>query len=394
MKSETIYEIMLSVLSGDATEDEHRLLNEWLACSEANRRLFGQMSELYRGFGTVGKQDDSEYDVEQAWIRVRNQTVEKKKKFNLKAWLPYAALVAIAFSIGLYFMNRPAEPDWTAEADVLKNINQPTLLLDTGERIPLKQDSFSIQQGNMVIRNHLAGRLSYESDREQPSDEEKLSWNHLVIPKGNVYELELADGTHVWLNAESELSYPTRFSGEMREVRLKGEAFFDVTKNQDIPFVVRTDEVAVRVLGTSFNVSAYQSDQMARVTLVGGSVAVKVDGGEEFRIVPSEQFCYNKEKHESGIRVVDTDLYTSWVKGEYIFRSATLDEIFNKLLHWYDFTVCYENDKLRYKRFSLSVDRRINLTQLLDLISFTSDVKLEQGEGNIIYVKQQKREEV
>ena len=365
MKSETIYEIMLSVLSEDATEDEHRLLNEWLACSEANRKQFEQVGELYRSFETVGKQNDSEYDVEQAWMRVRNQTVEKKKKFNLKGWLPYAALVAIAFSIGLYFMNRPAEPDWTAGADVLKNINQPTLLLDNGERIPLKQDSFSIQQGNMVIRNNLVGQLSYESDREQPSDEEKLSWNHLVIPKGNAYELELADGTHVWLNAESELSYPTRFAGEMREVRLKGEAFFDVAKNPDCPFVVRTDEVAVQVLGTSFNVSAY----------------------------PSEQFCYNKESRKSGIRVVDTDLYTSWVKGEYIFKDAALEEIFNKLLHWYDFTVRYQNEQLKDKRFSLVIDRKISLEQLLELISFTSDVKLERSQGNIIYVKQ-KREEV
>ena len=393
MKSETIYEIMLSVLSEDATEDEHRLLNEWLACSEANRKQFEQVGELYRSFETVGKQDDSEYDVEQAWMRVRNQTVEKKKKFNLKGWLPYAALVAILFSVGLYFMNRSAEQDWTVEVDVLKNINQPTLLLDNGERIPLKQDSFSIQQGNMVIRNNLVGQLSYESDREQPSDEEKLSWNHLVIPKGNAYELELADGTHVWLNAESELSYPTRFAGEMREVRLKGEAFFDVAKNPDCPFVVRTDEVAVQVLGTSFNVSAYQSEQMARVTLVGGSVVVKANGGEEFRIVPSEQFCYNKESRKSGIRVVDTDLYTSWVKGEYIFKDAALEEIFNKLLHWYDFTVRYQNEQLKDKRFSLVIDRKISLEQLLELISFTSDVKLERSQGNIIYVKQ-KREEV
>lgn len=393
MKSETIYEIMLSVLSEDATEDEHRLLNEWLACSEANRKQFEQVGELYRSFETVGKQNDSEYDVEQAWMRVRNQTVEKKKKFNLKGWLPYAALVAILFSVGLYFMNRSAEQDWTVEVDVLKNINQPTLLLDNGERIPLKQDSFSIQQGNMVIRNNLVGQLSYESDREQPSDEEKLSWNHLVIPKGNAYELELADGTHVWLNAESELSYPTRFAGEMREVRLKGEAFFDVAKNPDCPFVVRTDEVAVQVLGTSFNVSAYQSEQMARVTLVGGSVAVKANGGEEFRSVPSEQFCYNKESRKSGIRVVDTDLYTSWVKGEYIFKDAALEEIFNKLLHWYDFTVRYQNEQLKDKRFSLVIDRKISLEQLLELISFTSDVKLERSQGNIIYVKQ-KREEV
>ena len=98
MKSETIYEIMLSVLSEDATEDEHRLLNEWLACSEANRKQFEQVGELYRSFETVGKQDDSEYDVEQAWMRVRNQTVEKKKKFNLKGWL--------LMRLGRYFVFR------------------------------------------------------------------------------------------------------------------------------------------------------------------------------------------------------------------------------------------------------------------------------------------------
>ena len=393
MKSETIYEIMLSVLSEDATEDEHRLLNEWLACSEANRRQFEQVGELYRSFETVGKQDDSEYDVEQAWMRVRNQTVEKKKKFNLKTWLPYAALVAIAFSIGLYFMNRPAEPDWTAEADVLKNINQPTLLLDNGERIPLKQDSFSIQQGNMVIRNNLVGQLSYESDREQPSDEEKLSWNHLVIPKGNAYELELADGTHVWLNAESELSYPTRFAGEMREVRLKGEAFFDVAKNPDCPFVVRTDEVAVQVLGTSFNVSAYQSEQMARVYnpypgLTAFLIITELLGGDNPEFFATIRFYSHRTSYQC-----DTDLYTSWVKGEYIFKDAALEEIFNKLLHWYDFTVRYQNEQLKDKRFSLVIDRKISLEQLLELISFTSDVKLERSQGNIIYVKQ-KREEV
>ena len=391
MKSETIYEIMLSVLAGEATGDEHRLLNEWLARSEANKREFEQMSKLYRSFEVVGKQDDSEFDVGLAWMKVRSQTVDKKRKkkqFDLKRWLSYAALVAVLFTVGFYFMDRPAEREWIAGSDVLENINQPTLLLDNGEQIPLKQDSFSIQQGNTKIRNNLVGQLSYESDKKPSSGEEKQSWNHLMIPKGNAYELELADGTHVWLNAESELSYPTRFTGETREVRLRGEAFFDVAKNPDCPFVVRTDDVAVRVLGTSFNVSAYRSEQTASVTLVGGSVAVKANKGEEFRIVPSEQFCYDKNSRKSGIQVVDTEQYTSWTKGEYVFKNATLDEIFNKLLHWYDFSVRYQNEQLKNKHFSLVVDRRISLEQLLELISFTSDVQLEQNQGNIIIVKQ------
>ena len=392
MKSETIYEIILSVLSGEATGEEQRLLKEWLARSEANRRQFEQVSKLYRDFNVTDKADNLDYDVEQAWKKVSRQTVERKKQFKLKYWLSYAASLALLFSVGIYFMTRSVEQDWTVGTEELKNISQPTLLLDNGEQIPLKQDSFSIQQGNMVIRNNLVGQLSYESDAEQPSEEKKLSWNHLVIPKGNASELELADGTHVWLNAESELSYPTCFAGEKREVRLKGEAYFDVAKNPDCPFVVKTDDVEVRVLGTSFNVSAYQSEQMAYVTLVGGSVAVKANNKDELRIVPSQQFCYDKKNHTSDVQIVDTDLYTSWIKGEYIFKNATLDEIFNKLLHWYDFSVRYEDELLKDKRFSLLVDRQISLSQLLELISFTSNVKLEQNEGNIIYVKQKKEE--
>ena len=161
MKSETIYEIMLSVLAGEATGDEHRLLNEWLARSEANKREFEQMSKLYRSFEAVGKQDDSEFDVGLAWMKVRSQTVDKKRKkkqFDLKRWLSYAALVAVLFTVGFYFMDRPAEREWIAGSDVLENINQPTLLLDNGEQIPLKQDSFSIQQGNTKIRNNLVGQ--------------------------------------------------------------------------------------------------------------------------------------------------------------------------------------------------------------------------------------------
>lgn len=393
MKSETIYEIMLSVLSGEATADERCLLDEWLARSEANRRQYEQVGRLYRSFPVTAKQDASGYDVEQAWKAVSSRTV-RKKTFDLKRWLPYAALVAVVLSAGVYWMGRPVEKGWTAGIGTLENISQPTLLLENGERIPLKQDSFSIRQGNMMVCNHPSGQLSYKPDHHSDSCEEESTWNHLAIPKGNAYELELADGTHVWLNAESELSYPTRFTGDVREVRLKGEAFFDVAKNPDCPFVVRTDEVAVRVLGTSFNVSSYRSEQTASVTLVRGAVSVQADGGEAFRMAPSEQFRYDKESHESDIHVVDTDLYTSWIKGEYIFRDTPLDKIFDKLSHWYDFSVRYQDNRLRNKRFSFVVDRTISLEQLLDLVSFTSDVKLEQGEGKVIYVKQEKREEV
>ena len=166
---------------------------------------------------------------------------------------------------------------------------------------------------------------------------------------------------------------------------------FDVAENPEKPFRVLTHEIEVKVLGTSFNVSAYESERFASVTLVGGSVAVQTDKGEQFRIIPSEQFTHDGQSHASTIKKVDTDLYTSWTRGEYIFKDATLEDIFGKLSHWYDFTVQYQDEQLRQKRFSVVVDRSISLDQLLELISFTSDIELEQHQGNII-VKRKGRE--
>ena len=364
MKHENdIYALILAVLTGEATDEERHVLDAWLAESEEHRRQFAQVEHLYRLAHARHQVTDEAYDIERAWQQVRRQTVGKKQVWI--RWLSYAAAVAMKVDE--------------------QNLDQPVLMLENGKQIPLKQDSFSIQHGNTLIQNNSQNQLSYKKiEKNSVSKTEEITWNRLVIPKGNAYELELADGTHVWLNAESELTYPTRFPNDIREVKLKGEAYFDVAKNPEKPFRVLTNEIEVKVLGTSFNVSAYESERFTSVTLVGGSVAVQTDKGEHYRIVPSEQFTHDGQSHQSTIKKVDTDLYTSWTRGEYIFKDATLEDIFDKLSHWYDFTVKYQHDQLRGKRFSLVVDRKISLNQLLELISFTSDVQLEQYQGNII----------
>ena len=389
MKHENdIYALILAVLTGEATDEERHVLEAWLAESEENRRQFEQVEHLYRLAHARHQVTDEAYDIERAWQQVRRQTVGKKQVWM--RWLSYAAAVAILVAVGFVWW-KPATPERMAKVDE-QNLDQPVLMLENGKQIPLKQDSFSIQHGNTLIQNNSQNQLSYKKiEKNSASKTEEITWNRLVIPKGNAYELELADGTHVWLNAESELTYPTRFPNGIREVKLKGEAYFDVAENPEKPFRVQTNEVNVKVLGTSFNVSAYESERFTSVTLIGGSVAVQTDKGEHYRIVPSEQFTHDGQSHQSAIRKVDTDLYTSWTRGEYIFKDVTLEDIFGKLSHWYDFTVQYQDEQLRQKRFSVVVDRSISLDQLLELISFTSDIELEQHQGNII-VKRKGRE--
>lgn len=148
----------------------------------------------------------------------------------------------------------------------------------------------------------------------------------------------------------------------------------------------------VRVLGTSFNVSCYSSDNTFTTTLIEGSVAVKTDKNKTETITPSEQFTYDKRNAQTSTQIVNTELFTSWMNGEYIFKDTTLEEIVRKLQRWYDFSVRYEDESLKNNRYSLTADRNTNLDQLLEVISYTSTVKLERI-GHIINIKRIKEEE-
>lgn len=391
VNTENIYKIILAVLAEEATEEERAQLQAWLNMSEQNMLEFKQIERIYHLSEKSYTPTQKDFDVERAWMQVQQRITKKRHHLSMRYWLPYAAasLIGILFIIGgLYFIPQPISEDFVAQ-QTAEHFKEPTLLLEGGQQISLKEDSFLLHQNGVTIRNNKESQLSYK-EKEQQSIKE-ITWNRLVIPKGNAYELILADGTQVWLNAESELSYPTRFTGNTREVKLKGEAYFKVTKNAEQPFIVKTKEIDIRVLGTSFNVAAYQTDLTTSVTLVEGSVAVSTENGECHNIVPSEQFSYHKNINNTSIKTVDTNLYTSWMQGKYIFKDATLYEIFNKLAHWYDFTVEYRNEELQQKRYSLVIDRTINLHQLLELISYTSDVKMVQLGRNII-VEQEKQE--
>ena len=391
MKSETIYQIILSVLAGEATEQEQQTLLAWIGQSKANKHEFEKMKRLYQVSASKRKDKPAAYDVDQAWERVNRRTIGKKRDFTLKRWLPYAALVAILLSVGGYFIQKQVPSDFQAKVNV-EDIKEPTLLLENGERIPLSQENFAIQRENTLIRNN-SEKLTYETESKDVENGSQSPLNHLVIPKGSAYELKLADGTHVWLNAQSELTYPTRFSGCERRVKLKGEAYFDVTKDPDKPFFVETNGAEVKVLGTSFNVAGYEDESESSVTLIEGSVCVHVGDGEHFQISPDEQLTWDRQTRKTQKQTVDTRLFTSWIQGEYVFKDATLEDIFRKLHRWYDFSVTYDNEQLKQKRFSLAVDRKISLDQLLEIISYTSNVKLKRME-NGIHVKQEEKEEI
>lgn len=319
MNSETIYQIIHSILADEATDEERRIFTEWLDASDANRAEYEKLKRLYQV--TTHRSKNKTFNTEFAWQQVHKQTISKKKTFRLPVWTRYAAMVAIIVFTGMiYFSKQPAS---TIHEVNMEEFSQPTLLLENGEKIALTEESFSMQEKHVVIKNDAKNKLVYEPQEEE---EEKITIqnNHLVIPKGKTYQLLLSDGTRIWLNSETEITYPTRFVGNKREITLIGEAFFEVAKNKEKPFIVNANGMEVKVLGTSFNVSCYTADKTISTTLIEGSVSVKTENKKTVTITPSEQFTYNRDNAKTDIRIVNTELFTSWM----------MENISLKMQHW------------------------------------------------------------
>lgn len=310
--------------------------------------------------------------------------VTKKGSFNLYRFIQYAAMIAIALSIGVYYLSK----DKTNLTISVQNVQEPTLILGNSETIALNKGSFDIQKENTQIKNDdKKNRLSYQTQGELPENKT----HHLLIPHGQTYQIELSDGTVVTLNAESELIFPSRFETNQRHVKLKGEGFFQVAKDKNRPFIVETEQLDVRVLGTTFNVSCYNNEPVVRTTLVEGSVRIEQADITEI-LHPSEQYYYNKQTKRSGIGTVDTQMYTSWIQNEYLFRNATLEEVFMQLAHWYKFDIHYDNPNLKNNHFSFKVSRDMTLDQIITLINNTEQVFIERT-NHTIHIKNKRDHE-
>ena len=186
----------------------------------------------------------------------------------------------------------------------------------------------------------------------------------------------MEDGTKVWINSASRLRYPVVFSGNIREVYLEGEAYFEVQREGDRPFIVHSGEQKVTVLGTSFGISCYASEANDYTTLVSGKVKVDFERGKQsFVLEPGMQVAYNKESGMVRERRVDVAEFVAWKEGKYVFKQKRLEDILSTLSRWYDFEVFYQNSEMKEVLFSGELRRFDDFNYLLQLIERTSDVK-------------------
>ncbi|MBC5621965.1 MULTISPECIES: FecR domain-containing protein [Butyricimonas] len=379
-----ISEIIAAYLSGEVlSESERQEVEAWLRDHDGEKEV-----EVLRGMFRSARLVKEAPGTRGASVmkKIEAKVVSRRVGRKLKIRWSYSVAAAIAVllcSVLLYRWLGTNQENQVVPRDVRQNVNTSIahLKLNTGEVVELeKYDGKFIREDSVQIANENATLRYTSTDSVAP---EKVEFNTLVIPRGSEYNIVLADGTKVFLNAGSEISYPVVFAGDKREVKLKGEAYFEVRKDERRPFFVQAGDVQIQVLGTSFNVTAYPGRGRIETTLEEGKIQL-TDGRESVEVSPGKQAIYDIEDGRFEVKQVDTKLYTAWKDGYYKFDQMTLEDIMETLALWYDLNVFYRNPGVKSLEFTGRLRRYDEVVSLFEKLEQTGLVVFEVNGKNVI----------
>lgn len=378
-------------------EQEQQELDSWIGEDDSKKMLLKQLENQDKQYEVLQKfqrfaSQQSLAEFKKHHINVVHSTSRLSTKTRPLIYWSVAALVLVCSTIALYFM---ADRHTTNKADELsiaaKNIapgkDKAILKLSNGDYVILEDIAYGTSKnvnGLKIIKSP-DGEISYE-----PSGNTELSVmvNKIVTPKGGQYRIRLSDGTRVWLGAESELEYPLQFAGSSRQVKLSGEAFFEVTRHKGaddvhVPFQLILPQQTIDVLGTSFNVSAYPNDPINRTTLVKGKVKVTTSHSS-ITLEPGQQALVVKNDGTLQINQVDVRNMEEWKNRSFRFEEESIQEIMKKIARWYDVEISYEGD-VTTELFTGAVSKYENPSKVLKLLELTGKIKF-RIEGRRIIV--------
>ena len=302
---------------------------------------------------------------------------EDRPQARVIGWWKWAAAAAVVAGIAvtsylLWPAAKPAQPEVAVaepakQTDVLPGNNKARLILADNSSIVLDsiRNGTVSMQGQVAISKQQDGQLMYAAPgkTDEPALTASLLYNTSAIPRGGQYQLILADGSKVWLNAASSLRFPVAFAANERRVQLTGEGYFEVAKDADRPFIVQTQTADVRVLGTHFNVCAYP-DEAWKTTLLEGSVAVKRNASQVFLKPGNQAIVKGTGDNIALVREADIDEAIAWKEGFFHFKDADVVSVMNQLSRWYDVDIVYK-EAVQNKAFKGRITRNVRLSGLI-----------------------------
>jgi ferric-dicitrate binding protein FerR (iron transport regulator) len=378
----------------NASENPDKLLEELVKENPANSDSIRYAFEFIQ----VNLSDKTKLNSEDFNRILKNiQNSYRKKPYlrylNFIPQLRIAAVILIILSIGslvIYHQYAKDPLNQFAQSYAAEG-NQAMIVLSDGSKQVLKNNEsfidYNSTEGEVLIKNN-----NVEEIIENKNDVKDAVLNQVVVPYGQSQKILLSDGTLVQLNAGSTLTFPATFSGKTREVYLKGEGFFEVHKNEKIPFIVTTDYIDIKVLGTTFNVSAYDDEHFASTVLVEGKVNVsqknKMLANDEYTISPGQGCFYSVSDQKSVVNDVDVNNYILWRDGLYKFHDMPLIDIVRRVHKYYNLPIQIEDEKLANTLVSGKLVLSDDFSEVIQYLSKTMEGRYEKTKDGIYILKQ------
>lgn len=380
-----IERIIVKFITREASMEELDKLDVWLR-DKANEQVFNHF--VRTEYITLGGM--AEYDVERAKVAIRNRLDNKRRKKRITVYKRMAVAASIALVLGIVFFDfyREGPRQVLDEAPVViqAGSNKAILTLDNGNQVALEKG-----------KKYTSGKarsdgeeLVYDLEEDTNSSGAVSKYNYLTIPRGGQFFVQLSDSTEVWLNSDSKLKYPVKFlEGKIRQVELVyGEAYFKVspsTKHNGAEFHVLTKYQEVSVLGTEFNIKAYNGEDEISTTLVEGKVKIQKGAISEF-LKPNQQSRISPTSDFIEVNEVDLSQIVSWKQGLFAFNEESLGEIMTELARWYDVNVFFNSEQQKNFVFTGIVERTESIDKILNLIEATSagHIKFEIKDKTVI----------
>lgn len=367
--------------SGLLDESEEWKLRAWIDEAEENKRLFMEGVKMVREYQMVVR---SGKDASNSLKHIREK-IKARKRRQLWIQITAVASVVILFALSFVFFYTPKSEEMSpVVAKVHAGGTKATLIVADGIQVDLTQDNLQevIGQYGATVLKDKKNELRYDNVEVNEGIEEKPVFHTISAPVGGEYHFTLADGTMVWLNSSSRLTFPTRFTGDTREVLAEGEVYFDVQHDENKPFIVRVNDMSVRVLGTKFCISAYPENEGIMTTLVQGAVQV-TSGDNQVVLKPGCQAVVDQHSGAISQRAVELSLYTSWIQGIFEYENMELNDIMVQLARWYDVQFIFSAPEYKERRFTGVIRKYEDLNDVLDMIEKTTNVKFIINERNV-----------
>jgi ferric-dicitrate binding protein FerR (iron transport regulator) len=421
-KNIEIARLIARELSGNASSEELLKLKNWLGEDPDNEAVYDSLRS--RDKWNERKKILADYDKDKEWeklsdlVEIGPDKNQKIRRIFRPSVLRYAAIALLALvSVAVFYLGRTPQTQQIAENEtsaISPGGNRAVLTLADGSTIVLdtaKRGTIATQAGTEIIKQDdekltfakSSGKTSgISSGNGTEADLGAVGMNTIATPRGGKYSVELPDGSLARLNAASSIKFPVRFAKNERRVEVTGEVYFEVEKGK-IPFIVTVgNKSEVKVLGTHFNINAYDDESAIRTTLVEGSVQVTgfdnqpvmattgkviLKPGEKVVLKPGQQSELNPEGRIL-VKEVNTSLFTGWIDNRFIFKDNQLEEIMKNMSRWYDFEVIYADASVKGLCFTGNIPMETGVEEVFTLLEKTKRIKFQITHKTITIMKE------